>query len=93
MAKRLSCCCRLPIIYAALCSAVAAAALRRAWDLASESFFAQSGRTMSVVTTVLSFTASDVARLRVGDVRLVGELSDDVDDMAEVALPNGVCPC
>lgn len=45
---------------------------------------------MSVVTTVLSLTASDVARLLVGDVRPVGELSDEVDDMAEVALPNGV---
>jgi hypothetical protein len=78
----------LPIMYAALCRAVAAAALRSACALASESFFAQSGRTISVVITVLSVTASDVALLRPGPVA-VGELRDDVDDIADVALFNG----
>lgn len=71
-----------------MCRAVAAAARRKACDLASASFLAQSGRTMSVVITVLSVTASDVALLRPGEGTL-GEFNDDVDDIAEVALPKG----
>ena len=39
--------------------------------------------------TVLSVTASDVALRRPGEVTF-GELSEEVDDMAEVALPRGV---
>ena len=73
-------------MYAALCSAVAAAALRKACDFASASFLAQSGRTMSVVITVLSVTASDVALLLPGPAA-VGEFKDEVDDIADVALP------
>jgi hypothetical protein len=75
-----------------LWSAVAAAALLKACALASASFFAQSGLTMSVVTTVLSVTASEVALLRPGVVA-PGEFSDEVDDMAEAALPKADCPC
>jgi hypothetical protein len=73
-------------MYAALCKAVAAAALRKACDFASASFFAQSGRTISVVITVLSVTASDVALLRPGPAE-VGEFRDEVEDIADVALP------
>lgn len=73
-------------MYAALCRAVAAAALRKACDFASASFFAQSGRTMSVVMTVLSVTASDVALLRPGPAA-AGEFKDEVEDIADVALP------
>jgi hypothetical protein len=73
-------------MYAALCRAVAAAALRKACDFASASFFAQSGRTVSVVMTVLSVTASDVALLRPGPAA-VGEFKDEVEDIADVALP------
>jgi hypothetical protein len=76
----------LPIMYAALCKAVAAAALLRACDFASANFFAQSGRTISVVMTVLSFTASEVAlRLPPGD-GTPDEWSEEVEDIAEVAL-------
>jgi hypothetical protein len=49
----------------------------------------QSGRTISVVITVLSVTASDVALLRPGTVAF-GELSDELDDIAEVVVPRGV---
>jgi hypothetical protein len=41
--------------------------------------------------TVLSVTANDVALLRVGDVT-PGEFSEEVEDMADVALPRGGCP-
>jgi hypothetical protein len=76
-----------------LCSAVAAADLLRACALASANFFAQSGLTISVVITVLSVTAREVARLRpVGDV-IPGEFNEEVDDMADVAVPRDVCPC
>lgn len=70
---------------------MAAAALLKACALASASFFAQSGRTMSVVTTVLSLTASEVALLLPGTI-VFGEVSEDVDDIAEVALLNGGWP-
>jgi hypothetical protein len=76
----------LPIIYAALCKAVAAAALRKACDFASASFFAQSGRTISVVMTVLSFTASEVALLLPPGDTTPDELSEVVEDIAEAAL-------
>ena len=41
---------------------------------------------MSVVMTVLSVTASDVALLRPGPAA-VGEFKDEVEDIADVALP------
>jgi hypothetical protein len=41
--------------------------------------------------TVLSVTASEVALRRPGDARF-GEFSEEVEDMAEVALPRG-WPC
>jgi hypothetical protein len=41
---------------------------------------------MSVVTTVLSFTASEVARLLPGEVTF-GEFSEEVEDMADATLP------
>lgn len=46
---------------------------------------------MSVVMTVLSLTASDVALLR-PDPAEVGECKDVVDDIADVALPKWVEP-
>lgn len=81
----------LPIIYAALCNAVAAAALLRACAFASESFLAQSGRTISVVITVLSLAAREVALLRPGEL-IPGEFKDEVEDIAGVELPKGLCP-
>ena len=50
-------------MYAALWRAVAAAALRKACDFASASFFAQSGRTLSVVMTVGADADREVVRL------------------------------
>lgn len=69
-----------------MCKAVAAAALRKACDFASASFFAQSGRTMSVVITVLSFAASEVALLLPPGEVTPGEFNEVVEDIAEVAL-------
>lgn len=51
-------------MYAAVCSAVAAADLRAACDLASESFLDQSGRTRSVVMTVGAEADMDWPRAR-----------------------------
>lgn len=53
------------IKYAAVCSAVAAAALRAAWERAVASFCAQSGRMRSVVTT--SGDVTEKAGLLPGD--------------------------
>lgn len=47
---------------------------------------------MSVVTTVLSVTASDVALLR-PDPGVVGEFKDDVDDIAGAPLSRLLGPC
>jgi hypothetical protein len=74
----------LPKTYAALCRAVAAADLLNTFARASANFFAQSGRTRSVVTTFEEVAEREVALLRVWFCRPV--LWRDVDeDMADVA--------
>lgn len=84
----------LPNMYAAVCSAVAAAERRKACARASASFFAQSGRTRSVVMTLGAVADRDVARRRIaleGDADSgapdVADVANDVvDDTADVAL-------
>lgn len=67
-----------------MCRAVAAADRRAAWARAFDSFVAQSGRILSVVTTVGSVADSDVARRRPGTAVANGK--DDVDDTGDVKL-------
>jgi len=81
---------------AAVCNAVAAAALLAACILASDSFLAQSGRTLSVVVTLVAFAERDCARLLVaaaGIKKAISPLFDEdrdaEDDIAEEALTNG----
>jgi hypothetical protein len=84
----------LPNMYAAVCSAVAAAERRRACARASANFFAQSGRTRSVVMTFGAVADRDVARRRIaldGDTDSGAPdpaegVNDVVDETADVAL-------
>lgn len=74
----------LPITYAALCRAVAAADLRNACARASASFFAQSGRTISVVMTCGEFAESDLPLFLPPPPSVeVGGVRDDAEDIAE----------
>jgi hypothetical protein len=76
----------VPIKYAAVWRAVAAAARRAKWDLAFASFVAQSGRTLSVVITVEALAEIDIVRLLcvLGEREgLVCELREVDDDIAE----------
>lgn len=67
--------------YAAVWRAVAAADRRAACARAFVSFWAQSGRILSVVTTFGSLADRDVARRRPGTVEVgFADDSDDVDD-------------
>lgn len=73
------------IRYAAVCRAVAAADRRAAWARALASFWAQSGRTLSVVTTDGSVTDNEVARRRPGmGATIFADDNDEVDDTGEV---------
>jgi len=80
----------LPIRYAAVCSAVAAADLLAKWFLAFASFAAQSGLILSVVMTVDALADIEVVRLLcvwTTSAGLLVELSDDEDDIAEEKAP------
>lgn len=80
-----------PIKYAAVCNAVAAAALLAAWLLALVSFVAQSGRILSVVITVGAFAEIDAVLRRdiVTGARpgLATEFKEEEEDIAEETFP------
>lgn len=69
--------------YAAVCRAVAAADLRAACARAFASFWAQSGRTLSVVITLGSVADKEVARRRPTTAAAFPDERDDVDERGE----------
>ena len=79
------------IKYAAVWRAVAAADRRAAWARAFDNLVAQSGRILSVVTTVGSVADREVARRRPG-TPAVADDKEEVEDKGEVKLGESRAP-